>query len=134
MKKFSIAMAIATVILFITGCEESSNWYPIEGGFINLKQAQNITTEATLEVMYDDYDNRVAMSKKAITEDNINEAIKELKKSSKTIKIMQCKAFIEIDGFKIELAKLEGELTLDNIENMLESWLDAVEDLEDRLD
>ena len=47
---------------------------------------------------------------------------------------MQCKAFIEIDGFKIELAKLEGELTIDNIENMLDSWLDAVEDLEDRLD
>ena len=42
MKKFSVVMAIAAVMLFITGCGESSNWYPIEGGFVNLKQAQNI--------------------------------------------------------------------------------------------
>ena len=46
---------------------------------------------------------------------------------------MEYKAVINIDGFDIEFAKLEGNPTVDNIEDMLDSWLDAVKDLEDRL-
>ena len=126
-------MAIATVMLFITGCGESSSWYPIEGGYINLKQAHKITTEATVRVTYLDDSFCTVMSEKAITEDNIEEAIKELKKSSNRIYRVEYKAVINIDGFNIRLAKLEGDPTVDNIEDMLDSWLDAVKDLEDRL-
>ena len=61
------------------------------------------------------------------------EAIKELKKSSNRIYRVEYKAVINIDGFNIRLAKLEGNPTVDNIEDMLDSWLDAVKDLEDRL-
>ena len=46
---------------------------------------------------------------------------------------MEYKAVINIDGFNIMLAELEGDPTVDNIEDMLDSWLDAVKDLEDRL-
>lgn len=133
MKKTSIIMAIATVMLFITSCGESSSWYPIEGGYINLKQAHKITTEATVRVQYLDDSTCTVMFKKAITEDNIEEAIKELKKSFNGIYRVEYKAVINIDGFDIMLAKLEGNPTVDNIEDMLDSWLDAVEDLEDRL-
>lgn len=126
MKKTSIIMAIATVMLFVTGCGESSNWYPIEGGYINLKQAHRITTGIQLNNSF----------KRTITENNINEIKKKFKeKLGKNEKSdwFSYEAFINIDGFKITLAKGEGEITVENFEDMLDSWLDAVEDLEDRL-
>ena len=126
MKKISIITAIASVMFFITGCGESSNWYPIEGGYINLKQAHRITTEIKLANHF----------RRTITENNINEIKKIFKeKLGKNEKSdwFSYEAFIDIDGFKITLAKGSGEITLENFEDMLDSCLDAVEDLEDRL-
>lgn len=119
-------MAIASVMLFVTGCgesSESSNWYPIEGGFINLKQAHRITTGIQL-----------GDSKGTITENNINEIKKLYKKMLERNEIHMFsyyEAFIDIDGFKITLAKGFGKI--ENFEDMFDSWLDAVKDLEDRL-
>ena len=142
MKKISIIMAIATVMLFITGCgesSESSSWYPIEGGFINLKQAHRITSSATLAIASSiNHSESYLLKETPITKENIEKALNELNKWEK-IGTVGCRAEIHIDGFKIVLPSFnsweESDLqdTKDKIEDILDTWLEAIEDIEDRL-
>ena len=125
MKKILILAVLSSAMLF-TGCGDSNSkdsstkeesnvklndWYPINGGYINLRQVKIISSNI-------EYPWKKAFG--AITKANIEEC----KKSDTDM----C-AYISFDGFKVYLPTANS----DNKYYMYDSWLKEFQEVERRL-
>ena len=126
MKKILILAVLSSAMLF-TGCGDSNSndsstkeesnvklndWYPIDGGYINLRQVKIISSNIEYPWGEKAYG--------AITEANIEKC----KKSDSNMR-----AYISFDGFKVYLPSANS----DNKHYMYDSWLREFQDVERRL-
>ena len=121
-------LCIITVFV-ITGCGESSYWYPINGGFINLKNVKKISSECYVEA------SESAMfripEKVAITEKNIQEYKKALNKINGEVYYF-AEASIYFDNFKVVLVSYRGK-DKNAAKETIDSWLDTMDEIKARL-
>ena len=125
-----LACVIALTLIGSVGCSKSPNgWYPIEGGYINLKNVKTITTHAELVVSGEEHTSEVI--KGSITRDKIEKAKDVIReKHKKDIESIRAAAYIEFDEFKVMLDSLPEFESYKDIINLLDSWLESVEELE----
>ncbi len=125
-----LACVIALTLIGSVGCSKSPNgWYPIEGGYINLKNVKTITTHAELVVIGEEHTSEVI--KGSITRDKIEKAKDVIReKHKKDIESIRAAAYIEFDEFKVMLDSLPEFESYKDIINLLDSWLESVEELE----
>ena len=133
-------------VLFLCGCGDNDGaWYPVEGGFINLKNVKEITTEFSLVLDPNSTLNLIdlvntpiqtinkmstkAIIKQPITKENIEKAKKIVEENE--FSNVKYSAFIIFDDQKIKLPKMEKFESKEDVLDMLNDWLDSVEDLED---
>lgn len=138
-KIFSLPLVVMCAVLCLFGCgNNDGTWYPVEGGFINLKNVKEITTEFSLaldsdlnriEAYFPDSSFHKAIIKQPITKENIDKARKLVEEND--FKNIQYKAFIIFDDQKIKLPKMEKFESKEDVLDMLDDWLDSVEELED---
>ena len=125
-----LACVIALTLIGSVGCSKSPNgWYPIEGGYINLKNVKTITTHAELVVIGEEHTSEVI--KGSITRDKIEKAKDVIReKHKKDIESIRAAAYIEFDEFKVMIDSLPEFESYKDIINLLDSWLESVEELE----
>ena len=125
-----VACVITLILTGSMGCSKKPNgWYPIDGGYINLKNVKTITTHAEL-VVFGEEDPSVVI-KGSITRDKIEKAKDVIReKHKKDIESIRAAAYIEFDEFKVRLDSLPEFESYKDIIKLLDSWLDAVEELE----
>lgn len=125
-----VACVITLILTGSVGCSKSPNgWYPIEGGYINLKNVKTITTHAELVVFGEGHPSEVI--KGSITRDKIEKAKDVIReKHKKDIESIHAVAYIEFDEFKVMLDSLPEFESYKDIINLLDSWLESVEELE----
>ena len=131
MKKLLFVACVITLILTgSVGCSKKPNgWYPIDGGYINLKNVKTITTHAELMIVGEKH--RADPINGSITRANIEKAKDEIREKYKIgIENIRALAYIEFDGFKVRLDSLPEFESYKDIIKLLDSWLDAVEELE----
>lgn len=131
MKKLLFVACVITLILTgSVGCSKKPNgWYPIDGGYINLKNVKTITTHAELMIVGEKH--RSDPINGSITRANIEKAKDEIREKYKMgIENIRALAYIEFDGFKVRLDSLPEFESYKDIIKLLDSWLDAVEELE----
>jgi hypothetical protein len=130
MKKLLFVACVITLILTgSVGCSKKPNgWYPIDGGYINLKNVKTITTHAELMIVGEKH--RYDPINGSITRANIEKAKDEIREKYKMgIENIRALAYIEFDGFKVRLDSLPEFESYKDIIKLLDSWLDAVEEL-----
>lgn len=132
-----LACVIALTLIGSVGCSKSPNgWYPIEGGYINLKNVKTITTHAELQVHGNGEVHFTTVIDGSITRDKIEKAKDVIReKCKKGVKWIHEAAYIEFDEFKVKLDSLSEfqsfkDITYKDIINLLDSWLESVEELE----
>lgn len=134
-----LACVIALTLIGSVGCSKKPNgWYPIDGGYINLRHVKKITTHAVLSIFSERnelYERLYGISiiSDSITRANIEKAkdkIREEHKKGTKITGVGAEAYIEFDGFKVRLDSLPEFESYKDIIKLLDSWLDAVEELE----
>ena len=127
-----VACVITLILTGSVGCSKKPNgWYPVEGGYINLKNVKTITTHAELTIIGEEPTSDVALIDGSITRANIEKAKDEIREKHKTgIEKISAGAYIEFDGFKVMLDSLPEFESYKDIIKLLDSWLDAVEELE----
>lgn len=128
-----VACVITLILTGSVGCSKRPNgWYPIDGGYINLKNIKTITTHA--ELTFYEKDNFIPIAypiNGSITRANIEKAKDEIREKYKNgIEKIHALAHIEFDGFKVRLDSLPEFESYKDIIKLLDSWLDAVEELE----
>lgn len=131
MKNLLFVVCVITLILTgSVGCSKKPNgWYPIDGGYINLKNVKTITTHAELMIVGEEH--RSDPINGSITRANIEKAKDEIREKYKMgIENIRALAYIEFDGFKVRLDSLPEFESYKDIIKLLDSWLDAVEELE----
>ena len=130
-----LACVIALTLIGSVGCSKSPNgWYPIDGGYINLRHVKKITTHAELRILSERNElYGISIINDSITRANIEKAkdkIREEHKKGTKITGVSNGAYIEFDGFKVRLDSLPEFESYKDIIKLLDSWLDAVEELE----
>lgn len=127
-----VACVITLILTGSMGCSKKPNgWYPVEGGYINLKNVKTITSHAELAIIGEEPTSYVALIDGSITRANIEKAKDEIREKHKTgIEKISAGAYIEFDGFKVMLDSLPEFESYKDIIKLLDSWLDAVEELE----
>ena len=125
-----VACVITLILTGSVGCSKKPNgWYPIDGGYINLKNVKTITTHAELMIVGEKH--RSDPINGSITRANIEKAKDEIREKYKMgIENIRALAYIEFDGFKVRLDSLPEFESYKDIIKLLDSWLDAVEELE----
>ena len=113
---------MSALMLFVCGCGDSdkktqelaeNGWYPIDGGYINLRHVKTISSSIT-----NGYRGEFEHSLGAITAEN-NEKCKNNK--------LYTTAFIEFDGLKVYLPSANDE---ESRNARLDSWLEKMKELE----
>ena len=130
MKRCFVLFMFCVITAFMfTGCGDNGCWYPINGGFINLKNVKNISSECYVEA------SRSAIirtpGKVAITEKNIKEYKKALKKIDGEVYYF-AEATIYFDDFKLVLTCYRGK-DKNAAEEAIDSWLDTMDEIKARL-
>ena len=128
-----VACVITLILTGSVGCSKKPNgWYPIEGGYINLKNVKTITTCAQIMDAINPLWCPIIING-PITRANVEKAkdvIQEKHKKDINIKGLRATAYIEFDGFKVMLDSLPEFESYKDIINLLDSWLESVEELE----
>ena len=118
MKRSKIAMAIVAMAFGIVGCNNNTDgWYPISGGYINLRNVHTITSG---------FSDRPLVQEQPITKESIALCKKRVAES-KDVPIIS-KAWIKFDDITINLptdAKSKKDVL-----RLLDLYLDTVESLE----
>lgn len=116
-----IAGAVALAVT-MAGCRnEAEGWYPISGGYINLRNVHVITTGFAVNgPIFSDYPG------KPITRESIALSKKQVAESIDVPRIT--KAYIKFDDFTVNLPT-EAESKKDVL-RLLDAYLEMVEDLE----
>ena len=122
MNKLLIIVGVAALAVTMTGCgNDTEGWYPISGGYINLRNVHVITTEIDVWGQH----------ASPITRESIAQLKKHVaEKYEETIKKglpMIHRACIKFDDFTVNLPK-EAESKREVL-RLLDSYLDMVEDL-----
>ncbi len=144
MKNTMLGLLAVMSAAFVTGCGNSdSNWYPIDGGRVNLSRTTRVTTEMSITILWKETKDMQNLGKERqrefegpITEENIEAIKKCIREHEKDITGYRgCEASMNLDLFKIRLPCLkEGECqSARDLERMVDAWLIAVEDLFSRL-
>ncbi|MBE6386544.1 MAG: hypothetical protein E7045_00590 [Lentisphaerae bacterium] len=145
-KIFSLPLVVMCAVLCLFGCGNNDGvWYPVEGGFINLKNVKEITTEFSLVLDPNSTLNPIdlvntpiqtinkistkAIIKQPITKENIDKAKKIVEENE--FSNVKYSAFIIFDDQEIKLPKMEKFESKEDVLDMLDDWLDSVEELED---
>ena len=132
-KIFSLVSVAICAVLSLCGCgkDDSALWYPVDDGFINLKNVTNISSEFSLVLKKND--NRwhweYPQIRGTISKKNIYEAKKLVEKNE--FSSVDYNAVIYFDKKSVKLQKLEKFESKKDILNLLDSWLKSVEELED---
>lgn len=118
MKRLKITMAIVAMAFGIVGCNNNMDgWYPISGGYINLRNIHNITSG---------FSDRPFVPEQPITKESIALCKKRVAES-KDVPIIS-KAWIKFDDITINLptdAKSKKDVL-----RLLDLYLDTMESLE----
>ena len=122
MKKLMMVASLCVMMLGIVGCgNDTEGWYPISGGYINLRNVHLITTEIDVWGQH----------ASPITRESIAQLKKHVaEKYEETIKKglpMIHRACIKFDDFTVNLPK-EAESKREVL-RLLDSYLDMVENL-----
>ena len=140
MKNAMIGLLAAMSAAFVTGCGNSdSNWYPIDGGRINLSRTEQITTKMEITICWKETKDIQNLGKERqqgfegpITAETIGAIKKCIREHEKDItRYKECTALLSLDHFTIRLPVLgDGEFkSARDLERMVDSWLVIVEDL-----
>lgn len=118
MKRLKITMAIVAMAFGIAGCNNNTDgWYPISGGYINLRNVHTITSG---------FSDRSLVPEEPITRESIASFKKRVKESNDVPVIY--KAWIKFDNFRVDLpTRAESKK---DVLRLLDLYLDTVEDLE----
>ena len=134
MKKLIMYASAVALSCMLAGCGgESDGWYAFQGGYVNLRNVKTITTHAQLTALKSGenlFDGKAAIDG-AITRDSIEQAKTMIRKEygKNLSKVIRQEAYIAFDGQKIELPTLTKFESYKEVLNLLDTWLDAVEDL-----
>ena len=117
MKRLKITMAIVAMAFGIAGCnDDTDGWYPISGGYINLRNVHTITSG---------FSDRPLGSGEPITMESIASCKKRVKESKDVPIISQ--AWIRFDNFRVDLpTRAESKK---DVLRLLDFYLDTVEAL-----
>ena len=117
MKRLKIALAIVAVAFSIAGCNnDTDGWYPISGGYINLRNVHTITSG---------FSDRPFSPEEPITRESIALCKKRVAESKDVPVIL--KAWIQFDNFTVNLPT--GAKSKKDVLQLLDFYLDTVEDL-----
>ena len=119
MKRLKITMAIVAMAFGIAGCNNNTDgWYPISGGYINLRNVHTITSGFSLTPL--------GLGAPPITRESIASCKKRVKESNDVPVIYE--AWIKFDNFRVDLpTRAESKK---DVLRLLDLYLDTVEDLE----
>ena len=117
MKRLKITMAIVAMAFGIAGCNNNTDgWYPISGGYINLRNVHTITSGFFCW----------GIVEQPITRELIASVKKRVKESNEVPVIYR--AWIKFDNFRVDLpTRAESKK---DVLRLLDLYLDTVEDLE----
>lgn len=121
MNKLLIIVGVAALAVTMTGCgNDAEGWYPISGGYINLRNVHVITTGFAVNgPLFSDYQGE------PITRESIALSKKQVSESKDVPRIT--KAWIKFDDFTVDLPR-EAE-SKKEVMRLLDAYLDMVEDL-----
>ena len=129
-KIFSLSLVAMCAVLFLCGCGNNDGvWYPIEGGFINLKNVTSIRTYFSLELLKSSKDNKGPSCEGVISKENIDKARKLVENID--FDSVEYTAYIMFDNQRIKLQEMKKFRNKEDVLDMLDAWLDSVEELED---
>ncbi len=142
MKNMLSLLCVASTA-FIIGCGRSdANWYPIDGGMVNLSRANFVHAWMKITIHWretKDMQNLGEENKKEfdcpITEANVANLKKFIREHGKSItRYSDCTATLKIDQHKILLPAIEGTFNgPSDLEHMIDEWLISAEALFARL-
>ena len=126
MKRLKITMAIVAMAFGIAGCNNNTDgWYPISGGYINLRNVHTITSGLSYSFFGPEVP--IIGQEEPITRELIASSKKRVKECNDDTRFF-FKAWIKFDNTRVDLPT-RAESKKDAL-RLLDLYLDTVEDLE----